>query len=70
MSDINYVKARKILLQEHPTLDERWVQDRIAEDPGWSAWSEVWSLTMIVLAVHISPQCHGPCMATQTEVLL
>ena len=34
MPDINYVKARKILLQEHPALDERWVQDRIAQDPS------------------------------------
>lgn len=34
MPDLTYVKAEKIALANHPTLNERWVQDRIAEDPA------------------------------------
>jgi predicted transport protein len=29
-----YIKLDRIRLQDHPDLDERWVQARIAEDPG------------------------------------
>ena len=34
MSTPTYVKPKRLLLKDHPTLDERWLQDRIAEDPG------------------------------------
>src|ERR1044071_6495064 len=34
MTNLTYVKHERIWLQEHPTLNERWVQDRIAEDPA------------------------------------
>lgn len=34
MDDLRYVKPKRIWLKEHPTLGERWVQDRIAEDPS------------------------------------
>src|SRR5215470_3851679 len=30
----NYIKPDKILLKTHPTLTEKWVQERIAEDPN------------------------------------
>ncbi len=30
---MSYVKYEKISLKKHPELNERWVQDRIAEDP-------------------------------------
>jgi hypothetical protein len=30
----NYQKAEKILIKNHPELDEKWLQDRIAEDPA------------------------------------
>jgi len=30
---MEYVKFEKINIKGHPTLDEKWVQDRIAEDP-------------------------------------
>lgn len=29
-----YIKLDRILLQDHPDLDERWIQARIAEDPS------------------------------------
>src|SRR5437868_10261468 len=29
----SYVKPEKILLKTHPELSEKWVQERIAEDP-------------------------------------
>jgi hypothetical protein len=29
-----YVKFEKLFLKSHPQFDERWVQDRIAEDPS------------------------------------
>ena len=29
-----YIKLERVFLQNHPDLDERWVQARIAEDPG------------------------------------
>ncbi len=29
----SYVKAEKILIKTHPDLSEKWVQERIAEDP-------------------------------------
>ena len=31
---VNYLKAEKISLKNHPELNEKWVQDRIAEDPA------------------------------------
>ena len=33
MSPLMYQKPERISLKEHPEFDERWVQDRIAEDP-------------------------------------
>jgi len=29
-----YIKLERVFLQNHPDLDERWVQGRIAEDPA------------------------------------
>jgi predicted transport protein len=34
MSEIQYSKYEKLFLNDHPVLDEKWVQDRIAEDPS------------------------------------
>src|SRR5947209_6586793 len=31
---LSYVKPERIWLKEHPELSERWVQERIAEDPS------------------------------------
>ena len=31
---LNYVKPERIALKGHPTLNERWLQDRIADDPS------------------------------------
>lgn len=31
---MKYAKLTKLSLRAHPALNERWVQDRIAEDPG------------------------------------
>jgi hypothetical protein len=31
---INYLKPERLMLKTHPELNERWVQDRIAEDPS------------------------------------
>ncbi len=31
---MDYTKFEKVGLQKHPVLDEKWVQDRIAEDPS------------------------------------
>ncbi len=31
---MKYIKPKRISLKNHPTLNERWVQDRIAEDPS------------------------------------
>ena len=33
MSNLEFVKPEKLSLKNHPVLNERWVQDRIAEDP-------------------------------------
>src|SRR5689334_15153536 len=33
-SFFKYVKAERISLATHPQLTEKWVQDRIAEDPS------------------------------------
>ena len=33
MAQPDFVKPRRIWLQKHPTLDEKWVQQWIAEDP-------------------------------------
>jgi uncharacterized protein DUF5655 len=30
----NYLKPERLMLKSHPELSERWVQDRIAEDPS------------------------------------
>jgi hypothetical protein len=34
MSSLTYVKPEKVWLKEHPTLNERWVQQIIADDPS------------------------------------
>lgn len=34
MNNFNYVKHEKISIKNQPELNERWVQDRIAEDPS------------------------------------
>jgi predicted transport protein len=34
MSPLNYAKPERIWLKDHPELDERWLQDRIGEDPS------------------------------------
>jgi hypothetical protein len=34
MDNLNYVKPETIWLKAHPILNEKWVQDRIAEDPS------------------------------------
>ena len=34
MSSLRYAKPERIWLKNHPELDERWLQDRIGEDPG------------------------------------
>jgi len=34
MASIKFIKPERISLKSHPELDEKWVQDRIAEDPG------------------------------------
>lgn len=31
---MDYVKFKPISVRDHRTLNEKWVQDRIAEDPG------------------------------------
>lgn len=31
---LTYIKPERIWLKDHPELREKWVQDRIAEDPG------------------------------------
>lgn len=31
---MTYVKFERVILKNHPQFTERWVQDRIAEDPG------------------------------------
>jgi hypothetical protein len=31
---MNYAKFEKLTLKTHPTLNEKWVQERIAEEPG------------------------------------
>ena len=31
---LNYVKPERLWLKEHPELNERWLQDRIAADPA------------------------------------
>lgn len=33
MNQLTYQKPERISLREHPDFDEKWVQDRIAEDP-------------------------------------
>jgi len=33
MADLKYVKAEKISLRERPEFSEKWVQDKIADDP-------------------------------------
>jgi hypothetical protein len=34
MDNLNYVKPERMWLKAHPVLGEKWVQDRIAEDPS------------------------------------
>lgn len=32
--NLQYAKATRVLLKQHPTFNEMWLQDRIAEDPS------------------------------------
>lgn len=34
MTSLKYVKPERIYISDHPELNERWVQERIAEDPS------------------------------------
>jgi predicted transport protein len=34
MTSLKYTKPERIWLKDHPELDERWLQDRIGEDPA------------------------------------
>lgn len=34
MATLKYAKPGRIWLKDHPQLDEKWLQDRIGEDPG------------------------------------
>src|SRR5256885_16076916 len=34
MATLKYVKPERLMLHKHPELNERWVQQRIAEDPS------------------------------------
>lgn len=34
MATPEYVKLERLTLKDHPTLDEKWIQARIADDPG------------------------------------
>jgi hypothetical protein len=34
MTPLKYVKPERIWLKDHPEMDERWLQDRIGEDPA------------------------------------
>ena len=34
MEQFLYVKPEKIWLKDHPELSEKWVQDRISDDPS------------------------------------
>ncbi len=34
MASLKYMKPERIWLKDHPELDERWLQDRIGEDPA------------------------------------
>ncbi len=34
MTSLKYSKPERIWLKDHPDLDERWLQDRIGEDPA------------------------------------
>jgi hypothetical protein len=34
LANLNYVKASFIQMKKHPVFNERWLQDRIAEDPS------------------------------------
>lgn len=34
MADITYIKPKRISLRNHPVLNEKWLQERIAEDPS------------------------------------
>ena len=33
MSKFEFIKHKKLWLKDHPEIDERWIQDRIADDP-------------------------------------
>jgi hypothetical protein len=33
MANVNHIKPQRIWLKDQPHLNEKWVQDRIAEDP-------------------------------------
>jgi hypothetical protein len=32
-NNLKYIKPERLFLADHPELNERWVQQRIAEDP-------------------------------------
>ena len=41
MTALKYVKPEQILLKTHPQFNERWVQERIAEDPSLLGFGEL-----------------------------
>ena len=39
--ELRYLKHRRLLLKTHPVLTEKWVQQKIAADPGLLGLGEV-----------------------------
>ena len=33
MTELTYVKHKRVSLKSHPEFNEKWLQDRIADDP-------------------------------------
>lgn len=53
MPSLKYMKPERIWLKDHPELNERWLQDRIGEDPA------ILGLGDLVLKDRERPQPHA-----------
>ncbi|MCT0212745.1 hypothetical protein KQ308_03490, partial [Synechococcus sp. CS-1327] len=46
MAPLKYAKPERIWLKAHPELDEKWLQERIGEDPAILGLGKLWSTSL------------------------
>jgi hypothetical protein len=57
MSPLVYKKPERISLKEHPEFDEKWVQERIEQDPGLLGLGTAEWIRWVTIATGVNTVC-------------